>query len=170
MEHILVMPNVSRPCEIMFEAHLLLWRPHIFKLKMSFLGLIRGFYIEGTLYGWLSISRIKVHLRPASSTAYGHQPHWMDKDQCLCLVRQCLLLNALAYIMAHTHTLFFPLALSLSAIQSVKQFLIIANIITRVIPIMMYANLRCNSSIHVLLAMVAPRQFVKSSSTKQKTL
>ena len=95
MEHFLVMPNVSRPCEIMFEAHLLLWRPHIFKLKMSFLGLIRGFYIEGALYGWLSISRIKVHLRPASSTAYGHQPHCTDKDRCLCLVRQCLLLNAL---------------------------------------------------------------------------
>ena len=90
MEHILVMPNVSRPCEIMFEAHLLLWRPHIFKLKMSFLGLIRGFYIEGALYGWL---------------AYGHQPRCMDKDQCLCL-RQCLLLNALAYIMAHTHLVF----------------------------------------------------------------
>ena len=99
-----MMPNVSRPCEIMFEAHLLLWRPHIFKLKMSFLGLIRGFYIEGALYCWLSISRIKVHLRPASSTTYGHQPHCMDKDRCLCLVRQCLLLNA--YIMAHTHLVF----------------------------------------------------------------
>ena len=37
----------------LFEAHLLLWRPHIFKLKMSFLGLIRGFYIERALYGWL---------------------------------------------------------------------------------------------------------------------
>ena len=118
MEHILVMRNVSRPCEIMFEAHLLLWRPHIFKLKMSFLGLIRGFYIEGALYGWLRISRIKVHLRPASSTAYGHQPHCMDKDQCLCL-RQCLLLNALA-LYNDTHALFFPLALTLLAIQSVK--------------------------------------------------
>src|SRR5436190_17690486 len=82
----------------LFEAHLLLWRPHIFKLKMSFLGLICGFYIESALYGWLSISRIKVHPRLASSTAYGYQPHCMDKDQCLCLVRQCLLFECIGPI------------------------------------------------------------------------